>query len=82
MALRRELVPARIRVTLVLPGLVRTELFTHFADEATRERYRKRFGGMTALEPGDVADVIVHALALPTNVSLSELVIEPAEHPQ
>jgi NADP-dependent 3-hydroxy acid dehydrogenase YdfG len=81
-ALRRELAPVGIRVTVALPGLVESELFTHFRDEGTRERYRKRFGAMTPLQPDDVASAIVHALALPANVSLSELVIEPAKHPQ
>lgn len=76
--LRRELGPSGIRVTLVAPGLVGTELFEHLPDEATKERFRQRFRTLTPLQPSDIAAAIVDALAQPALVSISELVIEPA----
>ena len=73
-ALRQELAPD-VRVILVEPGIVETELLSHTTDEPTRasmERWYERAG---ALAPGDVARVIAYAVSLPHHVSVSELVV-------
>ncbi len=73
-ALRQELAPD-VRVILVEPGIVDTELLSHTSDDSTRasmERWYERAG---ALAPADVAGPIAYAVSLPHHVSISELVV-------
>jgi NADP-dependent 3-hydroxy acid dehydrogenase YdfG len=78
-ALRRELVPHGVRVTVVSPGLIATEFASHAPDEATKVRYQKWLTAMTPLAAADVANEIVHVLGLPPHVNLSAVVMRPAE---
>jgi NADP-dependent 3-hydroxy acid dehydrogenase YdfG len=76
-ALRQEVAPHGIRVTLVEPGLVATELASHNRPEVL-EQMRRRFEGVTALDAADIADAILFALTRPANVSINELLVRPA----
>jgi NADP-dependent 3-hydroxy acid dehydrogenase YdfG len=76
-SLRKELAPQGVRVTLVMPGIVETELFTHLKDAATRERFGNMIKAMTPLQPADIANAIVFAYLQPPHVSISELIIRP-----
>jgi len=78
-SLRKEGAALGIRVTVVSPGLVQTELFDHPADEATRARFRTMLDAITALTAADVAAAVVYALSQPRHVSVSEIVIRPTE---
>jgi clavulanate-9-aldehyde reducatase len=75
-SLRQECVPHGIRVTVVEPGAVATELQGHNRPNI-REQIAKRFSGMTPLEAQDIANAIVYALAQPPHVSINELLIRP-----
>jgi NADP-dependent 3-hydroxy acid dehydrogenase YdfG len=74
-ALRQELQPD-VRVTLIEPGAVATELTDHITDaEAKRaavDMYEK-----TAITAQDIAEVIAFALSRPQRVSLNEILIRP-----
>ena len=76
-SLRKELAPQGVRVTLVMPGIVETELFTHLKDAATRERFGNMIKTMTPLQPADIANAIVFAYQQPPHVSINELIIRP-----
>jgi len=76
-SLRKELAPQGVRVTLVMPGIVETELFTHLKDPGTRERFGNMIKAMTPLQPADVANAIVFAYLQPPHVSINELIIRP-----
>jgi NADP-dependent 3-hydroxy acid dehydrogenase YdfG len=76
-ALRRESIEAGIRVTLIVPGSTATELRSHTREEILAETV-KAFSGVTPLDPADIADAIVAALAQPDNVSISEIVVRPS----
>jgi NADP-dependent 3-hydroxy acid dehydrogenase YdfG len=78
-SLRKEGAPENIRVTVIMPGIVKTEIFDHLADAATRERFKKMIDGMTPLTPADVAASVVYALTQPAHVSISEIVLRPTE---
>jgi NADP-dependent 3-hydroxy acid dehydrogenase YdfG len=78
-SLRKEGASAGVRVTVVSPGIVETELFDHPADAATRARFRKMLDSMTPLTPADVAASVVFALTQPPHVSISEIVLRPSE---
>jgi clavulanate-9-aldehyde reducatase len=78
-SLRKEGTSVNVRVTVVSPGIVETELFDHPADEATRARFRQMLDSMTPLTPADVAAAVVYALAQPAHVSVSEIVLRPTQ---
>jgi clavulanate-9-aldehyde reducatase len=76
-ALRQETAQAGIRVTLVEPGAVATELAGHNRPEV-REAISKTFEGVTRLEAEDIADTILFAIGQPENVAINELLVRPA----
>jgi NADP-dependent 3-hydroxy acid dehydrogenase YdfG len=79
-ALRRESMEAGIRVTLIEPGRVETELREHVRPEVLEE-IGAAFAGVTPLKAEEIADAILYALTQPPNVSVSELLVRPASSP-
>ena len=53
-ALRQEEVKNNIRVIVVEPGTVKTELSSHITNEASREEIEKWKDSMTLLDPADI----------------------------
>jgi clavulanate-9-aldehyde reducatase len=76
-ALRQEAVPAGVRVTLVEPGAVATELREHNRPEI-REQIARGFAGVTPLAAEDIADAILYAVGRPANVSVTEVLVRPS----
>lgn len=74
--LRQEALHANVRVTIVEPGAVATELIGHNND-MVQQMAAKLFDGVTPLQSEDIADAIVYALAAPEHVSINELLIRP-----
>jgi NADP-dependent 3-hydroxy acid dehydrogenase YdfG len=77
-ALRQEALHSNIRVTVVEPGMVETELQGHTRDPAVRrsmERNREEIG--TPLSSEDVAREILHAVSQPEHVCINEIVVRP-----
>jgi NADP-dependent 3-hydroxy acid dehydrogenase YdfG len=78
--LRQELLDDNIRVSIVGPGSVETELPDHITDEEAREG----LSGILSLErlqAEDIADAIVYAVTQPERVSVNELLIRPTQQP-
>ncbi|MDP8901501.1 MAG: SDR family NAD(P)-dependent oxidoreductase [Actinomycetota bacterium] len=78
--LRQELIEDNIRVTIVEPGAVATELTDHITDEDAREA----LGGLLNLEilqAEDIANAIVYAVSQPERVSVNEILIRPTQQP-
>ena len=78
--LRQELLQDNIRVTIVEPGAVATELADHITDEDARES----LGGLLKLEilqAEDIANAIVYAVTQPERVSVNEILIRPTQQP-
>jgi NADP-dependent 3-hydroxy acid dehydrogenase YdfG len=75
-ALRQEVTGAGIRVTIVEPGAVSTELAGHNRPEI-RDMIAERFKGVERLEADDIAQAIVFALAQPQRVSINEVLVRP-----
>jgi NADP-dependent 3-hydroxy acid dehydrogenase YdfG len=76
--LRQELVAHHIRVTLIEPGYVATELQDH-NEGAVREgiaNMREEIGEV--LEPEDIADGILWAVTRPARMAVNEVLIRPA----
>lgn len=75
-ALRQEIADRRVRVSLVEPGVVATELVSHNAPEIIAES-RKRFTGVVPLESADLADAIAYVVTRRANVSVNEIMVRP-----
>lgn len=76
-ALRQECAGAGIRVTIVEPGAVDTELPDHNRPEI-RELLHRRFGDIERLRSEDIASAILFALGQPPHVAINELLVRPA----
>jgi len=77
-SLRQELTERHVRVSLVEPGAVSTELSEHVREEV-REQMMKRFAGIERLEAEDIADAIAYIVTRPRHVAVNELLIRPTE---
>jgi NADP-dependent 3-hydroxy acid dehydrogenase YdfG len=78
--LRQELLENNIRVTIVAPGAVETELTDHITDEDVREG----LSGLMSLErlqAEDIANAIVYAVTQPARVCVNEILIRPTQQP-
>ncbi len=76
-ALRQEVALEGIRVTLVEPGFVATELQGHNRPEI-QEAIRNIVNNEDPLRAEDIADAILYAIAAPPNVAVNEVLIRPA----
>jgi NADP-dependent 3-hydroxy acid dehydrogenase YdfG len=74
-ALRQELQPD-IRVTIIEPGAVATELTDHITHAETKQHAEQMYDD-NAISARDVAEVIAFAIARPHHVSLNEVLIRP-----
>jgi NADP-dependent 3-hydroxy acid dehydrogenase YdfG len=78
--LRQELLEDGIRVTVVEPGAVETELTDHITDEDARESVSGLFK-LERLQAEDIANAIVYAVTQPDRVSVNEILIRPTQQP-
>ena len=75
-ALRKDYAETDIRVTEILPGMVRTGFAAQrLSDEDAGEAFYEEF--LSCLEPVDVANAVLYALEQPPHVNISQVVIEP-----
>lgn len=77
-ALRLELNGRPIRVTEIVPGMVRTDEFSLVRFEGDAERAAQVYDGVEApLVADDIADAIAWAVTRPPHVNVDRLVIQP-----
>jgi NADP-dependent 3-hydroxy acid dehydrogenase YdfG len=77
--LRQELHKERIRVIVIEPGAVATELTNHIPDAKLKESVKSWVASMTALEGADIANAVIYAVTQPWHVSVNELMVRPTE---
>ena len=80
-SLRKELIADKIRVTVLVPGIVETELADHIPDPAFRAMYQKFAGTFELLKATDIADAIMFAVTRPAHVGINEIVIRATGQP-
>ena len=78
-ALRQELQPD-IRVTLIEPGAVATELTDHITDRAAK-RGAEQLYAQLAITAEDVAEVIAFTVTRPRRMTLNEILLRPTSQP-
>jgi NADP-dependent 3-hydroxy acid dehydrogenase YdfG len=82
-ALRQEALHSRIRVTIVEPGYVETELQGHNENPVVQQGTKKmrarieELGG-GVLKASDIADAILYAVSRPGHVALNEVLVRPS----
>src|SRR4051812_33933466 len=74
-ALRQELRPD-VRVTIIEPGAVATELTDHITDAETKQATEQMYDE-TAITAEDIAEVIAFAVGRPRRLTLNEILIRP-----
>ncbi len=77
-SLRGYLAPHRVRVIVISPGIINTEVLNHVTDQNTLKNYKdnkERIGG--GISADHVAKMILFAYQMPQNVLIQEMVVTP-----
>jgi NADP-dependent 3-hydroxy acid dehydrogenase YdfG len=77
-AVRQEVLGQRVRVGLVEPGTVQTEITTALPPES-QAALENRTAGMVKLEPADIADAVVYMVTRDRRVAVNEILVRSAE---
>jgi NADP-dependent 3-hydroxy acid dehydrogenase YdfG len=77
-ALRKEVTTRHLRVSLVEPGAVDTELSSHNRPEVLAG-LRQRFAAIERLRAEDIADAITYIVTRPRHVAINEVLVRPTE---
>ncbi len=77
-SLRMEVAQRHVRVSLVEPGAVDTELSSHNRPEV-QERIRERFAGVERLQADDIARAVAFVVTSPRHMAVNEMLIRPTE---
>jgi NADP-dependent 3-hydroxy acid dehydrogenase YdfG len=79
-ALRQEVLHANVRVTIIEPGAVETELADHVSNPMAREAIERLRKQMKApLQAEDIAEAIWYAVSQPSHVNVNEILVRPTE---
>jgi NADP-dependent 3-hydroxy acid dehydrogenase YdfG len=81
-SLRQEVYQNNIRVTIIEPGLVATELPQHVTDPKAKETTANFYGSVKNLDSEDIAAAIAYAVTQPSHVNVNEILIRPTEQEQ
>jgi NADP-dependent 3-hydroxy acid dehydrogenase YdfG len=77
-ALRQEITTRHVRVSLVEPGAVETELASHNRPEV-RATLEKRFATIERLQAADIADIVAFIVSRPRHMAVNEVLVRPTD---
>jgi NADP-dependent 3-hydroxy acid dehydrogenase YdfG len=77
-SLRQEVTRRHVRVSIVEPGAVATELATHLRPEIL-EGMLTTFGPMEMLQSEDIAEAITFTVTRPRRMAVNEVLVRPTE---
>lgn len=77
-SLRQEVTKRHVRVSVVEPGAVATELMEQNRPEI-QQAAGERFAGVERMEAADLADAIGYIVTRPRRVAINEILIRPTE---
>ena len=80
-SLRQEVTGRHVRISLVEPGAVTTELVSHNRPEI-RDQMSQRFAGTQRMDAADIADVIGYIVSRPRHVAINEVLVRPTDQQQ
>lgn len=80
-AMRVDLLPFNIKVSLICPGAVDTE-FSNVRFKGDDKKAEKVYEGFTPLYANDIADAIVFAIEQPESVNIQDILVMPTAQAQ
>lgn len=78
-SLRQEVTGRGVRVGLVEPGAVTTELITHISHPGTRAAAEQMHSQMRVLQAADIARAVLYMVTQPPHVAINELLVRPTD---
>ena len=78
-SLRQEVTERGVRVSLVEPGAVATELTDHITHPQSKQGAEKMYNSMRALQAEDIARTIVYVVTQPAHVAINEILVRPTD---
>ncbi|ONI90440.1 oxidoreductase [Saccharothrix sp. ALI-22-I] len=80
-SLRQEMTQRGVRVVVVEPGVVATELRDHITDQTAKDGINRLANAMRQLQPTDIANAVLYAVAQPDHVAVNEILVRPTDQP-
>ncbi len=77
-SLRQELIAKHVRVSVVEPGSVDTELVSHLREDV-RQAARTQMESIEPLRPDDIADAVSYIVTRDRRVAVNEMLVRAAE---
>src|SRR5215213_4710584 len=77
--LRQEVLHANVRVTIIEPGFVETELQGHNEHPMVVEEIEKMRERIEPLQSEDIANAVLYAVTQPQHVSINEVLVRPTQ---
>ena len=78
-SLRQEVTARGVRISLVEPGAVATELTDHITQPAARATSKEMVANMTPLQADDIARAILYVVSQPPHVAINEVLVRPTD---
>jgi NADP-dependent 3-hydroxy acid dehydrogenase YdfG len=78
-SLRQEVTGRGVRVAIIEPGAVATELQEHITHEESRRTSQEWVRGIRALQSEDIANAVVYAVTQPAHVAVNEILVRPTD---
>ncbi|MFE0630013.1 SDR family NAD(P)-dependent oxidoreductase [Streptomyces sp. NPDC058864] len=78
-SLRQEVTEQGVRVIVVEPGFVSTELTSHITNPAIQAMAKSMAESMRTLQPEDIAAAVLYAVTQPDHVAVNEILIRPTD---
>jgi NADP-dependent 3-hydroxy acid dehydrogenase YdfG len=78
-SLRQEVTGRGVRVGLVEPGAVTTELTDHITQPEAKESAVQMYTGMRALHADDIARAVLYMVTQPPHVAINEMLVRPTD---
>src|SRR5258706_489137 len=76
-SVRREVYKDKVRVTVIEPGIVATELADHITHAGMKASLTERVAALEPLQSDDIANAVLYAVTQPARVNVNEILIRP-----
>ncbi|GAA4750008.1 SDR family oxidoreductase [Modestobacter marinus] len=78
-SLRQEVTGRGVRISLVEPGAVATELTDHITQPEAKRASQEMAAGMTRLQAEDIARAVLYVVSQPQHVAVNEVLVRPTD---
>ena len=78
-SLRQEVTGRGVRISLVEPGAVATELTDHITQPEAKRVSQEMAAGMTRLQAEDIARAVLYVVSQPQHVAVNEVLVRPTD---